>query len=109
MAQLRQNFEAFVQRDAVIIVVGPEGQAAFKNFWAKNQLPFVGLADPDHKVADLYGQQVKWLKFGRMPALMLVDKQGLVVYQHYGDSMKDIPPSAEILALLDKLNTQAGR
>jgi peroxiredoxin Q/BCP len=40
---------------------------------------------------------------GRLPALMVVDKAGRVVYRHYGSSLSDIPPSREILSVLDKL------
>ena len=104
MAQLRQDYEQFTQRDAEVVVVGPEDANAFTRYWANEKLPFVGLPDPTHTVADLYQQEVNLLKFGRMPALLVVDKQGQVQYQHYGDSMRDIPPNDEILTLLDRLN-----
>jgi peroxiredoxin len=104
MAQLRQDYEEFAKRDAEVLVVGPDDRAAFQQYWQKEQLPFVGLPDPEHTVADLYGQQVKLLQMGRMPALMVVDKEGQVRYRHYGSSMRDIPPNDEILALLDELN-----
>ncbi len=104
MAQLRQDYAEFVRRGAVILVVGPEGPQAFKAYWEKNQLPFVGLPDPDHQVARLYGQQVRWLKLGRMPALVVIDRQGRVHYRHRGQSMQDIPPNDRVLALLDELN-----
>jgi peroxiredoxin len=67
-------------------------------------LHYVGLPDPEHQVADLYDQQVKLLKLGRMPALIIIDKSGQIRYRHYGDSMRDIPANDEILALLDQLN-----
>ena len=40
---------------------------------------------------------------GRMPAQMLVDKEGQLKYVHYGKSMKDIPENKEMLALIDTL------
>jgi peroxiredoxin Q/BCP len=106
MAQLRQDYEQFAQRDAEIIVVGPEDREAFANYWQKEQLPFVGLPDPDHSVANRYGQEVKLLKFGRMPALMIIDKQGQVRYQHYADNMRDYPSNSQLLTLLDGLNEE---
>lgn len=106
MAQLRQDYQEFQRHDAEIVVVGPENAAAFASYWEKEQLPFVGLPDPDHSVANRYGQEVKLLKLGRMPALMVIDKQGVVRYQHYGDSMQDIVPNAEVLALLDELQRE---
>ncbi len=104
MAQLRQDYEEFKTRNAEILVVGPENRKAFRRYWQAEHLPFVGLADPKHDVARLFGQQVKWLKLGRMPALLVIDKQGQVHYRHYGDAMSDIPPNSEILAVLDSLN-----
>jgi peroxiredoxin Q/BCP len=104
MAQLRQDFEQFIRRDAVIVVVGPENADAFNRYWAAEDLPFIGLPNPDHSVAKLYGQQVRLIKLGRMPALVIVDKRGKVYYQHHGNSMRDIPENERVLALLDELN-----
>ena len=59
MAQLRQGYDRFVERDAEIVVVGPEGRGAFAAYWRAAKLPFVGLPDPEHEVLDLYGQEVK--------------------------------------------------
>jgi peroxiredoxin len=106
MAQLRQDYPKFVERDAEIVVVGPDDQRAFQDYWRKENLPFVGLADPTHTVARRYGQEVSLLKLGRMPALMVIDKAGQVAYKHYGGSMSDIPPNPQILAILDDLNQE---
>lgn len=108
MAQLRQDYGKFIERESVILVVGPDDQAAFQDYWSKHGLPFIGLPDPKHRVADLYGQQVKLLRAGRMPALMVIDKGGKIRYHHYADSMRDIPSNKEILDLLNELNQEAG-
>ena len=108
MAQLRQGYDKFIARDAEIVVVGPEDRSAFETYWEKERLPFVGLADPEHSVAGRYGQEVKLLGMGRMPALVVVGKDGAIHYQHYGGSMRDIPPNREILALLENLNRKSG-
>jgi peroxiredoxin Q/BCP len=104
MAQLRQEYQEFQARDAEVVVVGPDSEASFKDYWQRQDMPFVGLADPTHRVAQRYGQEVKLLKFGRMPAMMVIDKAGRVRYKHYGSSMSDIPPNRDILGILDELN-----
>ncbi len=104
MAQLRQDYQEFIRRQAEVIVVGPEDQFAFEQYWRKEQLPFIGVPDPSHTVANIYGQQVKLLKLGRMPALVLIDKAGQISYRHYGHSMRDIPANDELLSVLDRLN-----
>ncbi len=100
MAQLRQDYQHFVKLDTEIIVVGPEEAEAFRKYWKEENLPFIGLPDPEHKILKLYGQQVKLFKFGRMPAQMLIDKSGTLRYAHYGHSMSDIPSNTEIIGLI---------
>jgi len=104
MAQLRQDYKDFVDRDTEVIAVGPDSQKAFVDFWEENEIPFVGLADPDHEVAKLYDQEVNLLKFGRIPAQMLIDKQGIVRYVHYSNSMSDIPDNVDMLNLIDEIS-----
>ena len=104
MAQLRDEYDRFATYGSDIIVVGPEGPAAFKAYWQKNGLPFVGLPDPKHQVLKPYGQQVNLFKLGRMPAQVIVDLGGRVRFVHYGHSMVDIPTNSEIFSLLDNLN-----
>ena len=77
-------------------------------YWETERIPFTGLPDPKHVVANLYGQEVNLFKLGRVPALMLIDKKGQVCYQHYSDSMSDIPENQLILGMLDKINSEAG-
>lgn len=104
MAQLRQDYHLFLEKGAEILVLGPENRSAFAAYWEKNDLPFPGIPDPSHRVLKLYGQEIKLFKFGRMPAQVLVDRQGVTRYVHYGQEMSDIPANEELLALLDELN-----
>ena len=106
MAQLRRDTNKFTERDTEILVVGPDDTKAFSDYWDKHDLPFVGLPDPDHRVANIYGQQVKLLQMGRMPAQVLIDKSGRIRYRHLGNSMADITDNRQILALLDELNQE---
>ncbi len=109
MAQLRQDYRSFVDRNTEVIAVGPEDAKSFAEWWHKEDMPFVGIADPTHVIANTYGQKVNPLKFGRMPALFVIDTEGRIRYRHYGDSMSDIPSDEEILSLLDDLNKEDGR
>jgi peroxiredoxin len=103
MAQLRRDAEKFEALNTKIVVIGPENKRAFAKYWAENTLPFIGIPDPFHSVLKLFGQEVKIFKFGRMPAQMIVDKQGIARFVHYGHSMEDIPLNEELLTLLNEL------
>jgi peroxiredoxin Q/BCP len=104
MAQLRHQYQEFERRNTKVIVVGPEDAKAFTDYWSTNSLPFIGLPDPRASVLKLYGQEVNLFKLGRMPAQVIVDKNGMVRYVHYGHSMSDIPDNQELLALLDGMD-----
>ncbi len=104
MAQLRQEYPEFVKRQTQVLVIGPEDAKAFEAFWRQNDLPFTGLPDPEASVLKMYDQEVNLFKLGRMPAQVIVDKQGTARFAHYGNSMSDIPDNNEILSILDQLN-----
>lgn len=104
MAQLRQDFQQFVDRDVKVIVLGPDSSEAFKKYWQDNDLPFTGLPDPRASVLKLYGQEINLFKLGRMPAQLIVNKEGKVRFVHYGHSMADIPQNTELFSLLDEIN-----
>ena len=105
MAQLRQDYQEFVKRNTEVIAVGPEKAKSFQEYWQKENLPFIGLPDPDHTVLKIYGQEFKLLKFGRMPAQMLVDKSGILRFVHYGSSMSDIPLDTELFESLESIES----
>jgi len=104
MVQLRRDFEIITALDTVIIVVGPESASAFKIYWNENTLPFAGLPDPKHIVLTMIGQEVNLFKLGRMPAQVIVDKNGIARFAHYGHQMADIPDNNEIIEILKVIN-----
>lgn len=106
MAQLRRDYGEFVKRCTEVIAIGPEKPLAFADWWREHAMPFPGLADPEHTVSKLYGQEVRFFKLGRMPAQLIIDKNGMIRYSHYGDSMKDIAENSELLSTLDELNRE---
>ena len=62
-------------------------------------MPFIGIHDPEHKVANLYGQEFNILKLGRMP-------DGNLRLKHKGKFIGDILSNKKILALLDEINRE---
>ena len=91
-----------------IMVIGPEKAASFQKYWNKQELPFIGLPDPEHRVLKLYGQKASLFKLGRMPAQMLIDTSGMLRYVHYGHSMADIPSNEEIMDLIKAIDVGHG-
>jgi peroxiredoxin len=106
MAQLRQDYPKFVDRNAEVIAVGPESAKEFTDWWHEHQMPFIGIPDPKHDVGKLYNQQFKLLRGGRLPALSVIDREGKIRLMHYADLPSDIPSNEDVLALLDKVNAE---
>ena len=84
--------------------MGPDREEVFRNYWAREELPFIGLPDPAHGVARLYRQEVNLFKLGRMPLNSVIDIAGRIRYIHYGSSMADIPRNEVFFNVIDELN-----
>jgi peroxiredoxin Q/BCP len=108
MAQLRHDHQEFQARQTRILVVGPENADAFAAYWHEHTLPFIGLPDPQASVLKRYGQEINLFKLGRMPAQVIVDRDGIARFVHYGHSMSDIPENKELLEILDEINSIQG-
>lgn len=104
MAQLRQDYQEFVNRNVEVIALGPDGPNAFKRFWQTENMPFIGLADIKSAVASQFHQEINWLKAGRMPAVLIVDLEGNISFIDYGEDMTDIPRNETLFAELDQMN-----
>ena len=106
MAQLRQDYHRYLDLDTEILVVGPEDPEAFRQYWDAYDFEMLGMPDPEHKVLKLYGQEVNLFKAGRMPALVVIDKQGIIRFAHYGKQMSDIPDNEDILKQIQEFNQE---
>jgi peroxiredoxin Q/BCP len=107
LARIRNDYEKFKSRGAEILAIGPNTEAAFQQYWQKENIPYVGLPDPDHRVAVKYRQEVSLFKLGRMPLMCVVDQEGRIRYVHYGASMADIPENETLLNVIDQLNASS--
>jgi peroxiredoxin len=107
LARLREDYAQFLNRAAVILAIGPDSTSKFREYWAKEKIPFLGLPDQSHAVANRYKQEVKLFKMGRMPLVCIVDADGMIRYAHYGQSMSDIPENKILLDVIDELNASS--
>jgi peroxiredoxin len=101
---MRDHYSEFSARGAEIVAVGPNDMATFKQYWADQNIQYIGLPDPDHQVANLYRQEVNLFKLGRMPLNCIVDITGRIRFVHYGSSMSDIPENETFFNVIDELN-----
>ena len=69
--------------------------------YAKEKFPIY--FDRKREVVRLLQQEVKILRLGRLPAVLIIDKEGVIRWAYYGDSLRDIPRNATLLEVLEKL------
>jgi len=103
MAQLCLDYPQFVQCNTEVLILGPDDPNAYKRHWQQENHPAVGLADVKSKIANLYYQEVNLFKLGRMPAQFIIDPNGIIRYEYYGNSMSDIPANITMLEMIDQL------
>lgn len=89
-----------------MVIIAPDGPRSVSRYWEKEQLPFPVIADPEHRFAPLFGQEVRLVKLGRMPAVIVIDAEGVIRAAWYGESMRDIPSNEAILATLHERAVQ---
>lgn len=85
-----------------ILVDSIENAQKMEQKYARNK--YAIFYDESKDVSKMLNQQIKITKLGRMPGLLIVDKQGIVQYAYYGDSMKDIPENDAVFKELEKIN-----
>ncbi len=100
MMRLHRDVEMLKAKGIKLLVVCPEDEKGVEKFTKDFDFGFDFVADHKHTLADKYNQQVKILKFGRMPAQIVLNKDLEVVYSHYAKNMKDIVEEREIFSEL---------
>jgi peroxiredoxin Q/BCP len=74
---IRDNYEAFGERGAVVLGISPDDEGSHVRFKQKYGLPFTLLADPDHRVADEYGVWVERSMYGK--TYMGIERSTIVI------------------------------
>jgi len=100
---MQEDFEQFISRNTKIVVIAPHSPDNVKNYWEKENLSFTGIPDPEGKLGKLYGQEWNLFKLGRLPALFIVDRKGIIAFAHYAKNMADIHQNNELLIILEGL------
>lgn len=103
-AELRKGLEKFEELDGYLYPILADNEKNAQKMEQKYARKYAIFYDQSKKVPELLKQQVKLFKGGRMPGLLIIDKQGIIRYAYYSDSMKDLPRNEELLSELKKIN-----
>ncbi|MFM6926543.1 MAG: thioredoxin-dependent thiol peroxidase [Ferruginibacter sp.] len=80
---LRDNFGLLKKNGFIVIGVSPDEEKKHKKFESKYNLPFILIADTDHKIIDSYGVWGEKQMYGRTymglhRTTFLIDEKGIV-------------------------------
>ena len=98
-----QHYDAFQEKNAVVIGISKDTPASHLKFAEKYELPFVLLADPEHQVIEAYGawQEKKLygkVSMGTVRSTYLINEQGMI--EKVMPKVKPDTNAGEILAYL---------
>ena len=60
--------------------------------------------DVKREIGKAFKQEISLLKLGRMPATLIVDKDGIIKWTYYADSLEDVPSNDEMLEIIENLD-----
>jgi peroxiredoxin Q/BCP len=100
---IRDNYDDFEQRGAVVLGVSPDKETSHVKFKQKYGLPFTLLADPEHEVAEQYGVWAEKKYMGRTymgveRSTFLIDPEGRIA-----KVMRRVKPDTHVERVLAEL------
>jgi thioredoxin-dependent peroxiredoxin len=100
---IRDNYEAFGERGAVVLGISPDDESSHVKFKEKYGLPFTLLADPTHEVAEAYGVWGERKLYGK--TYMGVERSTFVIDPdgNVSDVMRRVKPDTHVDQVLAAL------
>jgi thioredoxin-dependent peroxiredoxin len=100
---IRDNYEAFGERGAVVLGISPDTESSHVKFKQKYGLPFTLLADPEHEVAERYGVWGERHMYGKTymgiaRSTFVIDSDGNVAHV-----MRRVKPDTHVEQVLQAL------
>jgi len=100
---IRDNYDDFQQRGAVVLGVSPDEETAHVKFKQKYGLPFTLLADPEHEVSEQYDVWGERKYMGRTymgveRSTFLIDRDGRI-----SKVMRRVKPDTHVEQVLEAL------
>jgi peroxiredoxin Q/BCP len=80
----RDNYPHIEEQNAIVLGISPDGVQSHQKFKTKYNLPFLLLADEEHKVAELYGVWGQKSMYGRpywgvIRSHFVIDENGTII------------------------------
>ncbi len=101
LEDIQNLFPALAEYDTQLLAISPDEAAASQTLAKRFEQPYLFLSDSDLEVTDLYG--IRRNERLPHPAVVLLDKQGVVRWFYVGESYKKRPSSSQLKTVLQRL------
>ena len=101
LAKYYHEFQRLNTEIFPILVDSLKNAQKMEEKYAKRKFPIY--YDSTGEIVKMLKQQKIWYKLGRMPGLLIIDKQAIIRWAYYSDNMHDIPKNEEILKILTSI------
>ena len=108
LADLRDQYPLISNQDGEVIAISTDGIDVAKDMAVDLQLPYPVISDPDAGIIKLYGVFDDAVATA-YPALILVDKNGVVRYRKKIEGLNDLVPADKVVNRLKDLGTMHGK
>lgn len=104
LKNLADHYGYITQQDGEVAAISTDSIDEAKNMAVDLKLPFKVISDPEHKIADQYGV-FDTNTDTDLPALFLVDKNGVVRYRKIVEGLDDLVSGDEVVNRLRELGS----
>ena len=105
---MAEGYQEFVEADAEVVAVLRDSPGNAEAYFSLHPIPFPCLVDPDHRVYDTYGVEIRLTSLGQRPATFIIDTEGVVRYAYIGWQQWEIPKVSELLGVCRGLRESIG-
>jgi peroxiredoxin len=98
--ELRSNYEAFQNASVEVVALAVTSVEAADSLRQGLGIPYLMLADPDHRVSEDYGVYNLLGDGLAAPAVFVIDADGQIVWSYIGESASDRLSAEKILGNL---------
>ena len=98
--ELQNNYEAFQNAEAEVVALAVTSVEAVDSLRLGLGIPYLMLADPDHRVSEDYGVYNLLGDNLAAPAVFIIDAEGQIVWSYVGMSGSDRLSAEKILGNL---------
>ncbi len=104
---MTEEYLRFRDAGAEIIALVIDTPEAARTYFAEHRIPFQCLVDPERRVYGQYQVQSNLMYLGQRPALLVIDRKGVVRYACFGRQQWEIPSNAQVLEVCRSIPCKA--